>query len=138
MKAMKYVLLTKVRERRGDEDTIPRRWFYEVKDAQKNFLFKARLVAKEFAKNRTNNFTPVVNQASLKVLLSVTNHLSITNMTLDVQTDFLHDELEDQNNFKEIYFMRKKTNYVNLTTLFIVNVIFEEVKQTYRQLFSRN
>ena len=66
---------------------------------KKNGVFKARLVAQEFAQisgiNFTNNFSPVIYETMLRIILVLLATYNWEAEIIDIETAFLYGDLEE-------------------------------------------
>ncbi len=89
---------------------IGSKWVFKMK---KNGVFRARLVALGYSQipgvDYTDNFAPVINDVTLRVLLVMCLVLGYSTQVIDVETAFLHGILEE-----EIY-MKPPSGYTECT-----------------------
>ena len=71
-----------------------------MKVTKKKKRYKAKRVVKGFAQKEgidfTEIFSPVVKMSSIRVILDLVDALDLECEQLDVKTDFLHGELEEE------------------------------------------
>jgi len=82
--------------------TLQNKWVYKIKHEGegKKERYKARLVVKGFAQKEgidfNEIFSPIVKMSSIRIILGLVSTLDLECEQLDVNTAFLHGELEEE------------------------------------------
>ena len=80
-------------------NTIDSKWVFVIKDEISGPRYKARLVAKGFRQrygiDYKNTFAPVVRLSTVRILLAFANYRGLLIHQMDVETAFLHGNLEE-------------------------------------------
>uniref|UniRef100_A0A146LH62 Retrovirus-related Pol polyprotein from transposon TNT 1-94 n=3 Tax=Lygus hesperus TaxID=30085 RepID=A0A146LH62_LYGHE len=87
-------------DRPPDAKIVDCKWVYKTKiDTDGKIRYKARLVAKGFSQHYGidyfETFSPVVRRSSIRLLLSLAAQMDLKIVHFDVQTAFLHGELQE-------------------------------------------
>jgi hypothetical protein len=76
---------------------VKQKWIFKVK---RNGVFRARLVACRYSQilgvDFTEHFAPVVNDITYRIMLVASILWRLTNVIVDVETAFLHGDLEEE------------------------------------------
>lgn len=94
-------------------NVLPNKWIYKIKRRSDGSIecYKARLVANGFHQQEGldygKTFSPVVNYAVIRLILSIAIHFNWPLRQLDVQNAFLHDSLTE-----EVY-MRQPQGFID-------------------------
>ena len=89
-----------------DRKSIPNKWVFKIKTVDGKPKYKARLVAKGYAQKEGIDFqevfSPVVKMTTLHVLFVLIATMDLELFQMDVETTFLHGDLDEELYMKRI------------------------------------